>query len=370
MQLKRLSLFNFRNYSEATLNFSEGIHIIHGENGAGKTSILEAIHYQRPTKSSLTTTDKHQIRHDEAMFRIEVSFSDSQGNDMDPNLAYTRDQGKHLTANGQKAQKFSEYIGEVPLVLLHPADLSLSQGSPQQRRRFLDVLLSQSSKLYLHHLIQYNRSLKQRNQLLQTPYSDVNLLSSWEENLISHGTEIILKRRRTATQLSELVSSYYRELSKSDDDVEVEYKCNVSQKDDEGNLEEAYRRLFATKRNMEIENGSTMLGPHRDDLIFRINGNPMKVVASQGEHKTFVIALKLAEFQHLEQQRSEAPILLFDDIFGELDSGRIYLMLQQLGNMGQVFVTTTSANFFEKMHDMETPTHYYLVTDGSVMAEV
>jgi len=369
MQLKRLSLFNFRNYREATLEFAKGIHILHGENGAGKTSILEAIHYLGLTKSFRTTTDKHLIHHNESMFRIEGEFLDNQNNSMDSILAYSRDQGKHLTVNGHKAQKFSEYIGEVPLVLLHPADLSLSQGSPQQRRRFLDVLLSQSSKLYLHHLIQYNRSLKQRNLLLQAPHTDTNVLTSWEENLISHGMEIILKRRRTAAQLSELVSSYYRELSKSDDSVDVEYKCNVVQRDDEGSLEEAYRRLFATKRQIEIESGSTVLGPHRDDLVFRINEKPMKIVASQGEHKTFVIALKLAEFQHLEQQRNEAPILLFDDIFGELDAGRIYLMLQQLSNMGQVFVTTTSANFFEKMHDMETPTHYYIVNDGTVMME-
>nr|NIV04320.1 DNA replication and repair protein RecF [Calditrichia bacterium]NIV72209.1 DNA replication and repair protein RecF [Calditrichia bacterium]NIV99128.1 DNA replication and repair protein RecF [Candidatus Saccharibacteria bacterium] len=277
------------------------------------------------------------------------------------------DKGKHLTVNRQKAQKFSEYIGEVPVVLLNPADLNLSQGSPAQRRRFMDVLLSQSSKLYLHHLIQYNRSLKQRNRLLDSELKDWQLIHSWEENLVTHGTEVILKRKETAEQLSEMVSRFYQELSQEVDRVKIIYRSNVPFRTGE-DVVEVYRQQFEQKRAQETNYGATMVGPHRDDLLFLINGTIMKDYASQGEHKTFVIALKLAEFRYLQQQRSQSPILLFDDIFGELDSQRIQSMLNQLSQIGQVFVTTTSRNFFDKVRDFDASTHYYFVEEGKIEA--
>lgn len=368
MQLARLSLFNFRNYREASIHFFDGVHVIYGENGAGKSTILEAIHYLALTKSFRTAVDKHLIFDKEKMFRIQGDFINRQGQAIHTTLAYSRDSGKHLTANGQKLQRFSEYIGEVPVVLLHPADLSLSQGSPQQRRRFLDILLSQSSKLYLHHLIQYNRSLKQRNQLLlqsrEAP-PDPQLLISWEENLIQHGTEIIRKRRDSVSRLSELVKAFYGQLSRKADKVKILYQPSVPEQSGE-DLHDTYRRLFAEKRSREQAYGSTIIGPHRDDLLFLINGRPAKAYASQGEHKTFVIALKLGEFRHLEQQRDQAPILLFDDIFGELDAGRIEEMLSQLSDIGQVFVTTTSRNFFDKISHFKRTTHYYAVENGTV----
>lgn len=368
MQLTRLSLTNFRNYQKADIKFSEGVHIIHGENGSGKTTILEAIHYLALTKSFRTTNDKNLVLNTENMFRIQGEFKTSQEQAIVSTIAYSPETGKILTVNGQKSQKFSDYIGEVPMVLLHPADLSLSQGGPAQRRRFLDILLSQSSKLYLHHLIQYNRSLRQRNRLLAESAGkkcDPQLLKSWEENLIAHGAEIIRRRSETAEQLSGQVKSSYRELSSKEDKVKIIYRSNVQQMEGE-ELAPAFERLFDHKRSQEQEYGTTLVGPHRDDLLFLLNGKPLRDYASQGEHKTFIIALKLAEFQHLQQQRLQPPILLFDDIFGELDANRIQQMLRQLGNIGQVFVTTTSRNFFGKMPDFSLPVHYYEVEKGMI----
>lgn len=367
MQLSQLTLLNFRNYQTADISFSNGVHIIHGENGAGKTSILEAIYYLALTKSFRTTVDKHIILNQEKMFRIQGEFISNQGQKIQTAIAYSADSGKQLTVNKQKAQKFSEYIGEIPLVLLYPSDLNISQGGPQQRRRFLDILLSQSSKLYLHHLIQYNRSLRQRNQLLQQPDCDPQLLVSWEENLITHGIELILKRRETAAALSALTKQFYQDLSSKDDKVKIVYQCNVF-KDETEELAEKYRQAFERKRLKEIEYGTSLIGPHRDDLLFLINGHPMRVFASQGEHKTFVIALKLSEFSYLQQQRSHSPIMLFDDIFGELDANRIQQMLGQLSDIGQVFVTTTSRNFFDKVQRFDAPVQYYEVANGGVAA--
>lgn len=370
MQLERLRLLNFRNYPEADIPFSKGVHIIHGENGAGKTSILEAIYYLALTKSFRTSTDKHLILNQEKMFSVQGDFITSQGQALHVVLGYSKESGKRLTTNGQKAQKFSEFIGEVPIVLLHPADLNLSQGGPQQRRRFLDILLSQSSKVYLHHLIQYNRSLKQRNQLLASGMADEALFASWEENLATHGAMIVEKRRETVERLSDMVKQGYCELSNRDEKVKIVYQSNIPEETEGGDLLVEYRALFAKKRSREIEYGTTMVGPHRDDLLFLINGKPTRAYASQGEHKTFVIALKLAEYQYLREQQSHTPILLFDDIFGELDAQRIRQMLEQLSDIGQVFVTTTSQSFFEKVQNFSAPTHYYQVKAGKITPEM
>ena len=367
MRLERLSLSNFRIYDQVELTFDDGIHVIYGDNGSGKTTILEAIHYLALTKSFRTKSDKHLILTQQDMFRIQGEFRSDAGQKLTSALAYTGSSGKQLTVNGQKANRFSEYIGSVPIVLLHPADLSLSQGSPLQRRRFLDILLSQSSKLYLHHLIEYNRSLRQRNQQLQAASSDPQLLIPWEENLVRNGAQLIEKRRETIEKLDALIKHYYGQLSDKDDSVKIIYQTNVQQKGDD-DLEAVYRRLFEQKRQRERDNGTTELGPHRDDMLFLINGKPMKAYASQGEHKTLVIALKLAEFDYLQLQQMQPPILLFDDIFGELDAGRIRMMLQQLSNIGQVFVTTTSRNFFEKVQGFDAPTHYYFVENGNIAA--
>lgn len=363
MQLKHLQLQGFRNYAQANIEFFNGVHILHGQNGAGKTSIIEAIYYLALTKSFRTSSDRFLVHNQEDMFRIQGEFLTQQGQRHQVAIAYSGASGKLLSVNGQKVPVFADYIGDVPVVLLYPADLNLSQSGPQFRRRFLDILLSQSSHLYLHQLIQYNRSLRQRNLLLQNRRNDRQLLASWEENLSVSGAEIIRRRMAALQQLAPMVTENYRQLSNTGDETEILYRCNVESAAPE-NLEDHYRALFEKRRGQEMEYGSTLIGPHRDDLVFQLNGRPMKSYASQGEHKTFVIALKLAEFAYLQEQRSQAPILLFDDIFGELDATRIRSMLDRLGDIGQVFVTTTSADFFGKVEQFRQPTWYYQIEGG------
>jgi len=368
MVLKHLSLTNFRNYQETKIDFFNGINIIYGENGAGKTNILEAIYYLALTKSFRTNIERHLIFNKQNMFRIKGEFKDAQGRAFNSSIAYALKEEKRLVVNSQKISKFSDYVGEVPTVLLAPADLNLSQGSPQQRRRFIDLLLCQSHKLYLHHLMQYNRSLKQRNQILQAEKPDTQLLYSWEENLIKNGIEIIRKRKDTVQYLSESVKNFYLSLSNKEDKIKIIYQSNLVG-NEIADIESEYRKQFELNRSQEIETGYTKIGPHRDELLFLIKGKPMKTYASQGEHKTFIIALKLAEFFYLQKQRGQAPILLFDDIFGELDANRIQLMLNQLSEFGQVFVTTTSRSFFDKAENFSRPVQYFHVQNGEVFVE-
>jgi len=377
MHLESLTLFNFRNYENLLIQFKErngskscdGIYILYGENGAGKTNILEAIFYLAITKSFRTKQDRYLIGNKQEMFRIAGDFLTKHGQSYQVSIAYSKKDGKHLSVNGQKIQKFSEHIGEIPVVLLNPSDLQLSQGSPLQRRRSLDILLSQSNKLYLHNLIQFRKSLRQRNFLLQAETPDIPLIQSYEENLIKYGSQIISKRMETIDRIGELVQQYYQQLSKTEDKVKIVYQTSIPLKLAPQSIEEIFRKQFNVLREKELQIGNTQLGPHRDDLLFLINGKPMKTYASQGEHKTFIIALKLAEFQFLQHTRNETPIMLFDDIFGELDANRIQQMLNLLGKMGQVFVTTTSRTFFDKVQRFDVPVRYYHVKQGTIIHE-
>ncbi len=366
MQLMKLSLFQFRNYQEAEIHFSQGVHILYGKNGAGKTSILESIFYLALTRSFRSSKDYYLIQNSRDMFRLQGEFSTETGNKWRCSIAYSTTEGKRLLVDGQRVHRFADYIGEVPIVMLAPSDLQIVQAGPGLRRRFLDILLSQSSKIYLHHLMQYKRSLKQRNQLLQTGKNvTAQDLEPWEETLVLNGAEIIRRRQEALSVLSELAGEYYRELSQTGDRVELVYRSDVLPGDADETAA-VYRRQFDKKRQKEILQRTTLIGPHRDDVAFLLNGKSMRSFASQGEQKTMVVALKLAEFHYLQQQSQKAPILLFDDIFGELDAERIQHLLRQLGNIGQVFVTTTSRNFFDKIPKQEYPTHYYHVRDGKI----
>jgi DNA replication and repair protein RecF len=339
MLLRHLILSDFRNYKGANLDFFDGINIIFGENGAGKTNILEAIYYLALTKSFRTNYDRHLVLNKSSMFRIQGEFEVTPGRVINSSIAYSPSQQKRLVVNGQKISKFSDYIGEIPVVLLSPSDLQLSQGSPYLRRRFIDILLCQSHKVYLHHLLQYNRSLKQRNQLLQSKNFDPKLLDSWTDNLISNGEEIIKKRQNAVTYLNDLVKKYYLSLSASEDNVKIIYQSTINLESGK-EISTSFCEKLSEKRSRELDFGNTIIGPHRDDLLFLINGKPLKIYASQGEHKT-----------------------------GELDAIRIEQMLSELGNFGQVFGTTTSRNFFEKLNKAEKPIQFYYVKNGDVRNE-
>ncbi|MEJ2634992.1 MAG: DNA replication/repair protein RecF [Calditrichia bacterium] len=365
MILETLNLTNFRNYKQAEVGFRAGTNVLFGKNGQGKTNILESIYYLALTKSFRTSSDPNLISNKEKYFRIQGDLKSTQGRSHQSAIAYSQVDGKRLLYNGQRIQKFSEYIGYIPVVLLAPSDLQISQNGPQQRRQFLDIVLSQSSKLYLHHLIQYRRSLKQRNALLQEDATDANLLRSWEEALVQHGTILIQKRLEAIESLDKMVKEFYGQLSGMADKVKMVYQSSVPFKKPES-IAQAYQTAFSNSREKELQTGSTAIGPHRDDVLFLINGKALRAIGSQGEHKTFVIALKMAEFNFLKNVQNETPLLLFDDIFGELDAGRISNMIGSLSRIGQVFITTTSPHFFGKMNNWEADAHFYEIEQGTV----
>ncbi len=368
MLLNRLRLENFRIYSQVAVEFREGVNVLYGANGSGKTSILEAIYYLALIRSFRTRQDRNLVQKGKEMFRIEGFLETPQGSHFKTHIAFSLREGKVLSLNGERVTRFIEYIGTIPVVLIAPTDLTISQSGPQMRRRFIDIMLSQSNKLYLNNLKEYKRALKHRNLLLQQESPDIGQLASWEALLARYGAQIIEKRRETIALLSDWVQALYQGLSATTDKVKMVYQTAV--KELSGDIENQLLHLLQQNRQRDRVLGSTSIGPHRDDVLFLLNGMPFRQVGSQGEHKTLIIALKLAEFRYLQQMHQQPPILLFDDIFGELDATRIQAMLARLTEIGQVFVTTTSKNFFEKMHEIPANFHYYNVKNGTISPDL
>lgn len=365
MVLNKLQLTNFRNYHEQKIVFHSGTNILFGNNGEGKTNILESLYYLALTKSFRTNNDQNLILNNESFFRIQGDFTNEQGRKMVSAIAFSVSEGKRIQLNNQKISKFSDYIGSIPVVLLAPSDLDITLSGPQQRRRFLDIMLSQASKVYLHHSLQYRRSLKQRNLLLQQTSLDHQLLQSWDEALVQNGSILIEKRIEAIEKLDELIKQYYRQMSGNNDKVKLIYQSSFPIKEP-GKISELYQTALQQNLEKDRLNQATSIGPHRDEILFLISGKPLKAVGSQGEHKTFVISLKMAEYHFLQTMNKSFPLLLFDDIFGELDSGRINNMIHSLSEIGQVFITTTSPNFFGKLEHWKGDTFFYQVEQGIV----
>jgi DNA replication and repair protein RecF len=366
MVLKQLKLVNFRNYAKQEIVFHPGLNILFGQNGQGKTNILESLYYLALTKSFRTNTDQNLILNNAQFFRIEGDFTTDRKRKLVSSLSFSGTQGKQLKLNHQKVPKFSDYIGTIPLVLLAPSDLEITQGGPYQRRKFLDIMLSQSSKLYLHHLLQYRRALKQRNLILQDgEFIDKATLESWETTLIQHGTVVIEKRCEAVAELDSMVKQIYAKLSGKDDKVKIIYQSSVAVQN-EKTVSEEYGQAMVLNREKDQQLQATSIGPHRDDILFLINGKSLRWMGSQGEHKTFIISLKMAEYQYLQEMRNNLPLLLFDDIFGELDANRIGNMIQSLSQIGQVFITTTSPHFFGKLEHWQGDSSFYEIMNGEV----
>jgi len=352
MILKQLEIEYFRLFPYLKIQFSDGINVISGMNGQGKTSILEAIYYLALTKSFRTSNDNTVISHNKNHFNIQSTCSVQKSPDKKIRIFYSVNNGKHLFVNKKEIAKFSEYIGTIPCVILTLDDLKLTMGGPQDRRRFFDILISQLSPVYLEDLKTYRRIIQQRNTLLGNENKEAvkKQISIWNEQLVMHGTRIILYRLGFIDFLNDKLTEYYNKISVSNDEIKVVYRSNLSE--DVTLLGEVQiRQLFYDKLprlfEYEYERKITILGPHRDDFMFLKEKKSFKDYCSQGENKSLVIALKFLEWEYLSRERHLKPILLLDDIFGELDNSRMHGLLHFLEHIGQAHITTTMQEKFK-----------------------
>lgn len=334
MYLEHLSLLNFKNIEEAQLDFAGGINGLVGDNGAGKSNVLDAIYYLSMSKSMLPLTDGQSVRHGCDYFMVDGRYQTTQQRHEVITCSYStqRSGGKVLKRNGKEYEKMSDHVGLIPVVVVSPYDTTLISDSAEERRRFLNLLISQFDTTYLTSLIRYNALIVQRNKVLKSG-GDESMLQIYDQQLLPHAQVIEQCRRETIEKIIPLVCSYYELLSGGREDVSLEYRSQLS---DWGLLE-----LLQSSRQRDIVNGYTTVGVHRDDVIFKIGGFPLRKFGSQGQQKSFLVALKLAQYQLVREKKGEYPILLLDDLFDKLDRGRVEQLIRLVSgdDFGQIFIS-------------------------------
>lgn len=342
MFLQKLRLYNFRNIAETQLEFSTKIVCLLGKNGSGKTSSLDAIHYLSFTKSAINPTDAQNIRNGEQQFAIKGEF-EQNGKVHELTCAYTQGQKKIINEDGRDYTKFSEHVGKYPVVLIAPQDIELIWDGSEIRRKFFDSILSQLDKLYLENLIVYTNQLKQRNSLMkffaEGGKIDYDLLAGYDQKLIPAAHYIFARRREFLKEFLPFFKKQYHYLvGDVKEEVGIEHQSDLQEKD--------FGTLLSQNLQRDIVLQRTSSGIHRDDFDFQINGFELKRHGSQGQQKSFLIALKLAEFQAIAEQKKFKPILLLDDVFDQLDDERIHQLMRLVaqGTFGQLFITDARAD--------------------------
>ncbi len=355
MYLAKLKLLQFKNYTQANFDFSQQLNCIYGPNGVGKTNILDAIYYLALTKSYFNLQDQQNIKHAESFFVIEGTFMQDN---IDETVRINMQNGKKksIQINNNEYSKLSEHIGHIPLTIITPNDIYLINEGSEERRKFIDGFISQLDKNYLNHLLVYNRTLDQRNKLLKNffefRYFDENLLDTYTQMLSSSGSYILEKRAKFLKSFIPIFKKHYKAISNLNEEVEIIYETNL-------NVDVSYLENLKINEQDDIRSLRTNIGIHKDDLVFQIDNYPIKKFGSQGQQKSFIIALKLAQYDYLKQLSSKTPLLLLDDIFEKLDEQRLNTLMTMISekNFGQIFITDTHEsrlkNVFDNMNQVD-----------------
>lgn len=371
MHLEDIELKNFRNYESVSLSFSPSINVLIGENAQGKTNLVESIYFLAMSRSHRSSRDRELIRWDSDFAKVNGQLI-KKSHSVPLEIVLSK-RGKIAKMNHLEQKKLSDYIGQLNVILFAPEDLSLVKGSPSVRRRFIDMELGQMNKIYLHHLSQYQRILKQRNQFLKkAKYDrkhDALYLEILTEQLATEGAEVLYYRYRFVNQLTKWAQEVQSDISNEKEELRIRYKT-TSNVTDEMSKEELFNQLqteYTKAREQEIDQGTTTLGPHRDDLVFYVNDRNVQTYGSQGQQRTTALSLKLAEIELMYEMTGEYPILLLDDVLSELDDSRQTHLLNAIQNKVQTFITTTSLDGVQ-MDLLQNP-RIFNVENGEISTE-
>ena len=338
MMIHKLSLINFKNHPEKNFDFSSQINCFVGNNGVGKTNILDALHYLSVGKSFLGNSDFSNIIFEGDFFTIEAEIKNEDKDDI-IKILLPKDAKKTIKKNEKSYERLADHIGYLPSVMISPYDSNLISDSGESRRKFLDAMISQTDHHYLFSLIQYQKTLKQRNALLKyfqkNRTFDADSLEIYNEPLIKFGQEIFEKRRQFVENLNPVVQHFYEIISGGNEQVTVKYDSDLS----EFSMEQLLEEHLDKDRALTY----TSAGVHKDDLIFEMNGKLLKKTGSQGQQKSFLISLKLAQIKRIKELTGKNPILLLDDIFDKLDDTRVSQLISLINQekFGQMFITDT-----------------------------
>jgi DNA replication and repair protein RecF len=346
MYLEKLSLLNFKNFDSQTFDFQEKINCFVGKNGVGKTNVLDAIYYLSFAKSYFNPIAVQNIRHGESFFVVEGDYT-INGRKEKMICSLKRGQKKVLKRNGKAYEKFSDHIGQIPLVIISPSDRDLVIEGSETRRKFIDGVISQQDKAYLQDLIAYNKILSQRNALLKyfaaNRTFDAANLEVYNDQMIGYGTRIYEKRTIFLEKFIPIFNKKYRIISNDKERVNLVYKSQMHQ----ASLKDLLNNSLDKDKVLQY----TTVGIHKDDLSFEIGEFPIKKFGSQGQQKSYLIALKLAQFEFIKEQSNLTPILLLDDIFDKLDESRVTQIVDLVNNdeFGQIFITDTHSERTEEV---------------------
>ena len=345
MIIRELKLDAYRNLANTSLDFSEKGHLIIGNNGQGKTNLLEAIYYLTLLKSFRSWNDSECICFGESHFNLQGRWIDDYRQQETISVGYDG-RNKKVTLSGNEKKKVSEAFGIFKSVIFTPDDISIVQGGPSARRRYLDIVLSINSKLYLQRLKRYKRALSSRNMLLRNPSAPDRVISPWEREMAESGAHVVCKRLSYVREIAPLYEKLFFNLS-SGEKASIDYRSSLLEENaasveeglDENRVREVFAERLERKRTLERGRGVTLSGPQTDDLFFDIEQKPLRNYGSQGQKRTAVICLKMAEAEQVKISNGVQPVLLMDDIFSELDRNRSGRLLDKLVERHQSFIT-------------------------------
>ncbi|MFO7814897.1 MAG: DNA replication/repair protein RecF [Halanaerobiales bacterium] len=369
MYIEKLLLKNYRNIKNIYLDLNPNLNIFIGNNGVGKTNLLEAVYLMATTESHRTNRDNELIQWDKESALVQLKLVKE---DYDLTISYKIEgRNKQIKINKNSLEKISDLVGNLNVILFSPEDLKIVKGGPHNRRKFLDLEISQVNPYYYHLLKEYNHILKQRNNLLKKMYNkkdrDLNLLEVWDDKLSEKGSKLIYKRYQVLNKLKLLARLSQRKLTAGDENLNIRYESTlkVNAKNEKEEIKKVFLKTLKKKRGKEFERGYTLSGPHRDDLVFTINEVNVRKYGSQGQQRTVALALKLAELEFMKSESGEYPVLLLDDVFSELDKNRRDTLLSIIDDRIQTLITTTDLKDIDKILEKNN-NNIYNVKAGSI----
>ena len=362
MILKRISILNYKNLEQVELSFSPKLNCFLGQNGMGKTNLLDAVYFLSFCKSAGNPIDSQNIRHDADFFVIQGFYEAADGTPEEVYCGMKRRQKKQFKRNKKEYTRLSDHIGFLPLVMVSPADTELIAGGSDERRRFMDVVISQYDKEYLDALIRYNKALAQRNTLLKSeqPVED-ELFLVWEEMMAQAGEVVYRKREAFVNEFIPIFQSFYSYISQDKEQVGLFYRSHAR--------EASLLEVLKESRNRDRIMGFSLKGIHKDDLEMQLGDFPIKREGSQGQNKTYLVALKLAQFDFLHRTGATIPLLLLDDIFDKLDASRVEQIVKLVAGdrFGQIFITDTNREHLDSiLHKVGGDYRMFRVERGAV----
>jgi DNA replication and repair protein RecF len=348
-----------------------GINALLGNNSEGKTNVLEAISYLGLTKSFYSASDVTVLQSGKDFFEIEGRILTDAGTENTVHVSYRKDPSeKEISVNHARVDKLTSFIGKFPVVILSPESNGITFGPPAERRKFIDLILSQVNAVYFADLQEYRRVLRQRNKILSdarfTGKYHPKVIEPWDINLVQYGSRITQRRRIFAADFQSFVRRSYSELVKRNEEPQVEYVGVAGGSIDE--ITASMTSEICKYQSEEVRRGATLVGPHRDELKMSINGMSVQEYASHGQHKSLLVALKIAEFFYVKESRNEVPIFLLDDVFSELDESRSQHILDLIGGLGQTIITTTGESVFRGAFNWNGQNRKFHVERGTCSA--